>query len=283
MSRFPIVLSLAGCSSVLLAPEGDVDPEVALPRETGRDSDTDNDGVLSFLDSAAPAPDGSRVIVAGSKANVVAGLARTGRRLTSQTTARAALVEVGLGARGEAGYDSLRRSLDDLDYVSALVFSPMGETLYALIEGAEAIIALDAFTFDSAGSIDDIGHGADGLALDATGTLLFVHAALSREVRIYDVRDLSTEPIALGRIPTVDVEPLAPDVLAGAIVFHRSRDARRRSPGRRNRRATGPHQARRPPGKVPRSAATSRRDGRAGVSLLSGNLRVRKISVNPSR
>jgi len=203
-----------------------LDPEVALPRETGRDSDTDNDGVLSFLDSAAPAPDGSRVIVAGLKANVVAGLARTGRRLTSQTTARAALVEVGLGARGEAGYGSLRRSLDDLDYVSALVFSPMGETLYALIEGAEAIIALDAFTFDSAGSIDDIGHGADGLALDATGTLLFVHAALSREVRIYDVRDLSTEPIALGRIPTVDVEPLAPDVLAGAIVFHRSRDAR---------------------------------------------------------
>jgi DNA-binding beta-propeller fold protein YncE len=199
---------------------------VDLDVERGRDSDTDNDGVLSFVDAVAPSPDGGRVVVAGLKANTVAGLARTGRPLTSQTTARAALAEVWLDDLDVAGEDALRRSLDDLDYVSAAVFAPDGDRLFAAVEGAEVVLALDAFTLDSAGSIDDVGHAPAGLALDPTGTRLFVDASLSREVRVYDVSDLRSEPPPLARVRTVDAEPLAPEVLAGAIVFHRSRDAR---------------------------------------------------------
>lgn len=200
--------------------------ETLLPREEGRDADTDNDGVLSFVDALVMAPDGGRVIAGGLKANIVAGLARTGLPLTSQTTARGALAEVLLEGIDAPGIDSLRRPLDDLDAIAAFVLSPFGETLYAAVPGAEVVLATDAFSFDTAGSIDDVGHAVDGLALDAEGRTLFVHAALSREVRAYDVTDLSREPTPSWTASTVEVEPLAPEVLAGAILFARSRDAR---------------------------------------------------------
>ncbi len=197
-----------------------------LIREEGRDADTDNDGVLSFLDGLAFAPDGGRVMVGGLKANVVAGLARTGLPLTAQTTARGALAEIMLGAVAEPGVDSFRRPLDDLDGADALLFSPMGELLYLAVPGAEVVLVLDAFSLDTVGSIDDVGHSVDGLALDETGETLFVHAALSRQVRAYDVRSLRTEPSARWMASTITTEPLTPEVLAGAIVFARSRDVR---------------------------------------------------------
>lgn len=200
--------------------------EVFLPREVGRDADTDNDGVLSFVDALALSPDGGRAIVGGLKANVVAGLARTGLPLTAQTTARGALAEVLLGAIDAPGEDSLRRPLDDLDAIGALSFSPMGEIVYYAVPGAEVVIAADAFSFDTAGSIDEVGHGVDGLALDAAGETLYVHAALSRELRAYDVRDLSTDPAARFIARTVDTEPFNAEVLEGAIIFSRSRDPR---------------------------------------------------------
>jgi DNA-binding beta-propeller fold protein YncE len=62
--------------------------QALLPRETGRDADTDNDGVLSFVEALALSPDGGRALIGGLKANVVAGLLRTGEPLTSQTSTR---------------------------------------------------------------------------------------------------------------------------------------------------------------------------------------------------
>jgi YVTN family beta-propeller protein len=200
--------------------------EVVLPREEGRDSDTDNDGVLSFLSALAISPDGGRVLVPALKANVVAGLHRTGLPLTSQTTARAALAEVSLGGTGEPGRDTFRHRFDDLDAASTAVFSPLGDVVYVAMRGAEVVVAIDAFSFDSVGSIDDVGHAPEGLAISPDGRTLFVHASLSREVRAYDVSDLSREPAVLARGSTVDVEPLAPKILAGAIVFHSARDPR---------------------------------------------------------
>jgi DNA-binding beta-propeller fold protein YncE/cytochrome c peroxidase len=200
--------------------------DTLLPRQEGLDSDTDNSGVLSFLGTAAPSPDGGRVIVPALKANVVSGTFRGSLPLTSQTTARAALAEVSLDGPGTAGVDTYRRSFDDLDYASAAVFSPMGDRLFVAMQGAEVVIAVDAFSFDSAGSIDDVGHAPQGLALDPRGRFLFVHATLSRFVRVYDVSDLSIEPSVLAEIATALTEPLPPDVLRGVRIFYGSRDAR---------------------------------------------------------
>ena len=222
--------STEAAARVTLVDAGDpraprVASEALLPRETGRDADTDNDGVLSFVEALALSPDGGRALVGGLKANVVGGLFRTGEPLSSQTTARGALAELLLGGVAEPAEDSLRRPLDDLDAVAALTFSPMGELVYFAVPGAEVVLVADAFSLDTVASIDDVGHAVDGLAL--VGETLYVHAALSREVRAYDVSALSSgSPAPRWVARTVEVEPLPPDVLAGAILFGRSRDPR---------------------------------------------------------
>ncbi len=200
--------------------------EVLLPRDEGLDSDTDSDGVLSFVSAIAPSPDGGRVVVGGLKANTVAGTYRSDHPLSSQTTARGATAEILLGDLGTLGTDSFRHPFDDLDAVSAAVFSPMGERIFVAMPGAEVVIAVDAFSFDSAGSIDQTGHAVDGLALDPAGTTLFVHASLSRSVRIYSVADLSINPSLAAEISTIETEPMTPEVLLGAQIFHASRDPR---------------------------------------------------------
>jgi YVTN family beta-propeller protein len=200
--------------------------DVLLPRDVGLDSDTDNDGVLSFVSAIAPSPDGGRVVVGGLKANTVAGTYRSDHPLSSQTTARGATAEILLGALGTLGTDSFRHPFDDLDSIAAAVFSPMGERMFVAMPGAEVVIVVDAFSFDSAGSIDDTGHAVDGLVLDPSGHTLFVHASLSRSIRVYDVSDLSREPELAAEIPTIESEPFTPEVLLGAQIFSRSRDPR---------------------------------------------------------
>ena len=200
--------------------------ETLLPPDVDVDSDTDNDGVLSFLDGVVFSPDGGRAVLPALKANVVAGAYRVGRDLTSQTTARAVVAEVMTDGPATPVRESFRKSFDDLDFASAAVFSPEGERLYIAFQGAESVVALDPFAFAITGSIDDVGHAPQGLAISSDGARLFVQSFLSREVRVYDVRDLSMNPAPLAVVRTVAAEPLDPVVLAGKVVFYSSRDPR---------------------------------------------------------
>lgn len=203
--------------------------EVLLPRQERLDSDTDNSGVPSFLDTVVFTPDGIRALVPSLKANVVTGEFRTGAPLRDETTARAVLSEVVAFESASESPDveqSFRFSFDDLDYASALVATHEGERVYVAFLGAQRVVALDAFSFDVGGSIADVGHAPRGLALNADDTRLFVWAELSREVRVYDVTDLRREPAALAMISTLDDEPLDPEVLRGKQVFAASLDPR---------------------------------------------------------
>ena len=197
-----------------------------LAPQTGLDTDTDNNGVPSFLAQVVFAPDGARAIVAALKANVVTGMFRTGARLTFQSTARGILSELALGARGEAPMEVNRFPFDDLDATSAVVFSPEGARIYASLRGSEAVIAVGTFGYDMVGSVSDVGMTPEGLAVSPDGRMLYVQALLSRSVRAYDVSDLSREPSLLAEVVTLAIEPLAPDVLAGKRIFYRSRDPR---------------------------------------------------------
>ncbi|MAQ13486.1 MAG: hypothetical protein CMN30_01605 [Sandaracinus sp.] len=198
--------------------------EGLLPRQEGLDSDTDNSGVLGFLDTIVFTPEGFRAMVPALKANTVTGVFRTGSPMDSQTTARAAMAEVFLD--GATPMETFRFSFDDLDYASALVPSALGERLFVTFYGARRAVVLDAFTFDVVGSIGDVGAAPRGLALDPGGERLFVWAELDRQVRVYDVRDLAAEPPLQGRIDTVATEPLDPDVLEGKRVFVTAVDPR---------------------------------------------------------
>ena len=199
--------------------------EVLLPRQEGLDSDTDNSGVPSFLDAIALTPDGERVLVGALKANVVTGMFRTGEPLTSQTTARAVLLEA-LPTTDTGRYEeSYRLAFDDLDFASAVATTSLGERVYVAMMGAQRVIALSAFTFEVIGSVADVGVAPRGLAVDRDGRLL-VFAELSRELRIYDVSDLSVRPPLVATYPTVGAEPLAPEVLRGKQIFNTSADPR---------------------------------------------------------
>ncbi|MDI3285443.1 hypothetical protein [Polyangium sp. 15x6] len=201
---------------------------LVLPPDVGLDSDTNNSGVPSFLNQIVPSPDGGRAIVPSLRANTVTGLYRTGKPLSFETTARAILTEIELGGPTGKPFERKagRYAFDDLDFASAAVFSPEGDVIYVAIQGAERVEVRDAVSFDVAGSIDDVGHAPDGLALSEDGKKLWVHASLSREVRVYDVSDLSSPPVPLGQVPTATVEPLSDEVLRGKRIFYSSRDPR---------------------------------------------------------
>lgn len=199
-------------------------PDGLLPVQRDLDSDTDNSGVLSFLDTLVFTPGGLRALAPALKANNVTGTHQTGTELSSQTTARAALAEV--FAEEGAIVESVRHSFDDLDYASALVPTAIGDVLYIAMYGARQILAVDAFSFDVVGSIAGAGIGPRGLVLDEAGEHLFVWAELERSVRVYDVTDLSVEPSLLAAIDTIDDEPLDPEVLRGKQIFASSVDPR---------------------------------------------------------
>ncbi len=196
-----------------------------LEVQTGLDSDTDNDGVPSFLSQVVFSPDGAHALIPALKANVATGLSRTGLPLTSQTSARGILVELALGAVGEPAFEVARFPFDDLDAASAVVFSPEGGRTYTALRGAEAIVANDPFSYDMVGSISDAGATPEGLALSPDGRLLFVQDFLDRSVRVFDVSVMPI-PTLVAEVRTASGEPLAPDVLAGKILFYRSRDPR---------------------------------------------------------
>ena len=199
-----------------------------LPPDTGLDSDTNNSGVPSFLNQIVPSPDGGRALVPSLRANTVTGMFRTGQPLSFETTARAILTEIELAGPTGKPFERKagRYAFDDLDFASAVVYSPVGDLIYVAIQGAERVEVRDAVSFDVAGSIDDVGHAPDGLAISPDGRTLWVHAALSRIVRAYDVSDLSSPSAPRGEGATATSEPLPEEVLQGKRIFYSSRDPR---------------------------------------------------------
>jgi YVTN family beta-propeller protein len=196
---------------------------VLLPRQTGLDSDTDHSGAPSFLEALAFSPDGVRAMIPALKANDVTGLHRTSTALQSQTTVRGVFSELYPDDAG-AYEETYRFSFNDLDYVSAVTTTPIGDRMFVAFLGGEQILALEPFGLGVQGGITNVGHAPRGLFADDEGRL-FVHAELSREVRVYDVRELGAPPL-LATIPVLDEEPLAPDVLRGKVIFARAVDPR---------------------------------------------------------
>ncbi|MCA9639971.1 MAG: hypothetical protein H6718_20530 [Polyangiaceae bacterium] len=201
-----------------------------LPPELGLNSDTNNDGVPSFMNQVVLTPSGSQAWLPSLKANDRTGIFLTGKDLTFDTTARAMLsvldvpsTQSDLPVERAAG----RYAFDDLDMASALVFSPEGGLAYVAIQGSERVIVLDAFTLDMAGSIRDVGQAPQGLALSRDGQRLYVHGFMSRSVRVYDVSSLGQgDPTLLAEGKTIESEALSSQVLRGKQIFYAAVDPR---------------------------------------------------------
>lgn len=201
-----------------------------LPPDRGLNSDTNNDGVPSFLNQVAIAPAGHELWLPSLKANNQTGLFLSGNDLTFDTTARA-IVSV-LSVPEQLGAAPIERpegrhAFDDLDFASAVVFSPDGALAYVAFQGSERVVVLDAVSMNIAGSFHDVGFAPQGLSLSADGSRLLVQAYLSRSIRVYSTKGLGDGPPSLlAEIRTVGQERLSEQVLLGKRIFHSAADPR---------------------------------------------------------
>ena len=194
----------------------------ALAFDPGPDSDTSIRGVPTLFGAMATSPDAAVALVPGLLANTARGMWRDGQVLSFETTVHAVLIAVDLAT----GDELFRKQLDNQGEASAVATSPYGDTAYVAFPGTQTVQALDAWDGDIVGSVLDAGHDITGLAVTADGGTLVVHASLDRELRAYDVTSFSPAPALLWTMSTVDLEPLAPEVLLGKRLFHDAADPR---------------------------------------------------------
>jgi DNA-binding beta-propeller fold protein YncE len=195
---------------------------IVLELDTDPDSDTTSGGVPTLLDSLSISPDGGTVYVPGHQANIRRGLFQNGQALTVETAIRAVLRVVQDGAENS----QLSKLFDERGHANVAIPSPLGNLIFVLHPGTQAISILDAYSGANAGSIWGVGHTPSGLAFSPDGETLYVNAWLDRQLVAFDIRDLSSKPPQVFSVSTVEQEVLSEDVLLGKRVFYSSADTR---------------------------------------------------------
>jgi DNA-binding beta-propeller fold protein YncE len=192
----------------------------------GPDSDTDARGVPNYLAAVAIRPDGRTVTVAGLKDNIQRGLVRDGQPMDDETTVRSDLRQLSLVLdEGPVGKEIGRPRLDNLDLFSGVVYSPLGDWLYAMTYGTRTIQVLDAYDLRQSGIVLDLGIAPAGIATTLDGGALLVDASAERTLMVID----AAPPFA--NLATIDLRPGGVEVLDAAVlrgkqVFANSADQR---------------------------------------------------------
>lgn len=211
----------------------DVDPAtftvrttVELPFDTSPDSESSGRGVLNYLSSATITPDGRKAFFPAKKDAISRGLLRDGKPLTFENTVRTVLGQVDLTKGSEDPL--LRVDFNDRSFAREVALTTLGDVAFVATLGTNTVEVVDPFSGQVMTSIEKVGAAPDGLALD--GTRLFVHAFLSREVTVYDVKGIveftDGQFRKLASIPTVAQEPLSAQVLMGKKIFYDASDER---------------------------------------------------------
>jgi PKD repeat protein len=195
-------------------------------------SDTEIGGVPSYLDQILVSPIANEVAVPSIQANFLHGEYLTGQALTFETTIRAVVsfLELappdGMGhVQGLENFDR-RKQFDNRGFAAAGTYSSRGDYLFVAMRGGRGVERYDVLGGAQAGTLLDVGYAPSGLALSPDDRHLYVDAALSRELRIYDVSSFDVLPQPIEIIPIVTQEPLAPEVLRGKQLFNDSHDPR---------------------------------------------------------
>lgn len=214
-------------ASVLLVDPASGDSEVlplAFDPQSGNDSESG--GIPNYLDQVLFSPNGREIAFPSTQANIGEGTFRNGVALTFETSVRAIVSFADLDGSTFTENFAARKLFDNRGLASAGVYSSRGDWLFVAMRGSRAIHRIDAFGRGEAGTILDTGFAPDGLALSADDRFLFVNESLSRRVAVYDVRSFREQPRPLAHIPTVDAEPLPPEILRGKQLFNDAADPR---------------------------------------------------------
>ena len=210
------------------AAEWRVARRIPLAFDSGPDTESSGRGVPNGLAAAAVSPDGARLWIAGRKHNTARGITRDGQRLTFDSTVRSILAQVDPASGDEE--PAARYDFNNRDGPVALQFTPLGDYLFVVLEGSNAIDVIDAYSGQLVTAIEGAGHAPQGLVFTADGSKLFVDSWLSRDVIVYDVADLvagrSRQAQRLTEIAAVGHDPTPADVLLGKQVFYLARDSR---------------------------------------------------------
>jgi YVTN family beta-propeller protein len=201
---------------------------IPLVYDPGPDTNASGRGVPNGLTALAISPAGDQLWVGARKSNTARGLQRDGQPLDFESTVRSMLATIDLNTSHEELAN--RYDFNNRDGPVALRFTPLGDYIFALLEGSNGVDIIDAYTHQLVTSIDNIGHAPQGLVFTEDGSKLFVHSWLTRSVYAYDVSALfgrdATTPKLLAEISTVANDAVPPQVLTGKQIFYNSADPR---------------------------------------------------------
>jgi hypothetical protein len=213
-----------GAQIAALSADGAVREVWTLAYDPQPASDTESGGVPSYLEQLLVSPTGRRAVVPSLQAAIGEGLFRSPRPLTHETTVRAAISY--LDPRDGTEDFARRKLFDDRGFAAAGVFSSRGDYLYLAMRGSRTVERFDVLNGTQAGTILEVGHAPQGLALSPDDRWLFVDAYLSRQLVVYDVADPGALPREVARLPIAGEEPLAPAILRGKVLFNDAADPR---------------------------------------------------------
>ncbi|MCG8406884.1 MAG: Ig-like domain-containing protein [Phycisphaerales bacterium] len=198
-----------------------------LAFDPGPDTESSGRGVPNYVFSPTVSPDGRRAWVPSKKDNVVRGLFRSGEPLTFENTVRTIVSQLDLSVNAEDRF--ARLDLNDRALASAVIFNPLGDYVFVATLGSNTVEVLDAFTGETATSIENVGLAPQGMVLGPSGDRLFIHNYMSRTVTVYDVGNIGddvSQVSQLAVIPVVENELLPPLVLRGKQIFYNAADDR---------------------------------------------------------
>ena len=201
---------------------------IALSHDAGPDTESSGRGVPNALYAAAVSPDGRSLWVPSLKANTSRGLVTDGQAHTFESTVRsiASRIDILAGSEDLAS----RHDFNNREGPVAVGYSPDGDLIFVALRGSNAIDVLDAYSGELVTSLEQVGRGPQGMAFTTDGAKLFVHAWLSRTVRVYDVHNIINHSTyrakLLAEIPTVASEQMDAQLRAGQRLFYNAADPR---------------------------------------------------------
>lgn len=210
--------------AVAIDPDTGARAEWTLANDPQGASDTEIGGVPTWLDQPLVSPSGAEVGFPAMQANLAHGPLFDGEDPAFDTVLRAVVSFVELPEEIEDFVE--RKQFDGRGFASAGVYSQHGDFMFLAMRGSRVVERLDRLTGGASGTLLESGIGVDGLAIDPTQEWLFANAGLSRELRIWNVSDLSAVPLPAQVIPLLEREFLDATILRGKQLFNDSFDPR---------------------------------------------------------
>ena len=207
---------------------------IPLALDPGPDTEASGRGLPNYLNSLTISPDGLRLWAPSKKDNIKRGLFRSGELLDFQNTVRTIASQVDLGTNQEIL--ASRIDFNDADVAFAVELSPLGDYVFAALQGSNTISVHDVYSGANVADIPGTGLAPQGLVMTSDGSTLYVHNFMSRTVSAFDVSGVTSSTVF--GIPSIESptslvaeEKLTPEVLKGKQIFYNARDPRMNQDG----------------------------------------------------